>query len=246
MLRAPSTVVVRGGHLSVQVNVDAAGNNIVGDAANEPSMAIDPTDPANIDGGASWTFPGVLQPGQFRSDPVLDADAEGNFYYYSLSTVASVEMFISNDKGLSWVGPFPAFGGDKEWMIVDATSGPGAGHVYTLWNSLFTCCAPGTDFTRSTDGGFMYEGPYAMPVKVMWGTLDVPADGTLFVVGTDVSDEGHHVLRSINALDPAQVPVFDGVFPIDLGGVTVAGGPPNPGRPSCGGKQRLDIKTLLV
>src|SRR5574337_878856 len=30
---------------SVQVNVNGSGNNIPGDAANEPSIAIDPTNP---------------------------------------------------------------------------------------------------------------------------------------------------------------------------------------------------------
>ena len=30
---------------SYQVNVDANGQNILGDAANEPSIAVDPTDP---------------------------------------------------------------------------------------------------------------------------------------------------------------------------------------------------------
>src|SRR5947207_12283799 len=29
---------------SFQVNVDASGNNILGDAANEPSISVDPTD----------------------------------------------------------------------------------------------------------------------------------------------------------------------------------------------------------
>ena len=38
-------LVSRDGHVSVQVNVDASGLNIVGDAANEPSIAVDPTDP---------------------------------------------------------------------------------------------------------------------------------------------------------------------------------------------------------
>jgi len=98
--------MVRDYFVSVQVNVDEFGQNIPGDAANEPSIAVDPTDPNKIvigwrqfdnvasnfrqagwayshDAGQTWTFPGVLDPGQFRSDPVLDADAEGNFYYYS-------------------------------------------------------------------------------------------------------------------------------------------------------------------
>ena len=32
-----------GAFVSYQVNVDANGNNIVGDAANEPSISVDPT-----------------------------------------------------------------------------------------------------------------------------------------------------------------------------------------------------------
>ena len=33
-----------GPFVSFQVNVDNNGNNIIGDAANEPSIAVDPTD----------------------------------------------------------------------------------------------------------------------------------------------------------------------------------------------------------
>ncbi len=36
-------------------------------------------------GGQTWTFPGVIEPGVFRSDPVLDSDVDGNFYYNSLT-----------------------------------------------------------------------------------------------------------------------------------------------------------------
>ena len=39
---------VRGPFVSVQVNVDENGCNILGDAANEPSIAIDPTDANKI------------------------------------------------------------------------------------------------------------------------------------------------------------------------------------------------------
>ena len=35
--------VTRGNFESIQVNVDGTGANIIGDAANEPSMAIDPS-----------------------------------------------------------------------------------------------------------------------------------------------------------------------------------------------------------
>ena len=84
---------------SFQANVDASGNNILGDAANEPAIAVDPTDPNKMvigwrqfdsinsdfrqggwgyttDGGLTWTFPGVLEPGVFRSDPVTKSDED--------------------------------------------------------------------------------------------------------------------------------------------------------------------------
>ena len=99
---SPAIVKVRNGHESVQVNVDAKGNNIIDDAANEPSIAVDPVNPERLvigwrqfdtiassfrqagwtystDAGQTWTFPGVLEPGVFGSDPALDHDAEGNF-----------------------------------------------------------------------------------------------------------------------------------------------------------------------
>src|SRR6187200_2879749 len=41
---SPQMVSPYGAFISYQVNVDAQGNNIVGDAANEPSIAVDPTD----------------------------------------------------------------------------------------------------------------------------------------------------------------------------------------------------------
>src|SRR6202163_600960 len=92
---------------SYQVNVDANGHNIVGDAANEPSIAVDPTNPSKMtigwrqsnsvqsnfrqggwgytsDGGTSWTFPGVLENNVFRSDPVLNSNETGKFFYLSL------------------------------------------------------------------------------------------------------------------------------------------------------------------
>ena len=91
-----------GAFMSYQVNVDGSGQNIVGDAANEPSITVDPTDHNKMaigwrqfdtvssnfrqagwgyttDGGVSWTFPGVLQENVFQSDPVLLSDDTGRF-----------------------------------------------------------------------------------------------------------------------------------------------------------------------
>jgi hypothetical protein len=252
---AAPAAVVRGNHVSIQVNVDASGNNRIGDAANEPSLAIDPTNPGNIvigwrqfdtvasnfrqagwafshDGGATWTFPGVLQPGQFRSDPVLAADSTGAFFYYSLSSATSGEVFLSTNQGMSWAGPIDAFGGDKEWMTIDVTGGAGDGNVYAVWNSQFTCCAAGTDFTRSIDGGFTYEGPFGTPIKVKWGTDAVGPDGALYVAGANLNTSAtpsHFVLRATNAFDRSQPTAFEHTTGVNLGGMTTAGGVPNPG-----------------
>ncbi len=249
---SPRGIAVRGLLQSIQVNVDAQNQNIVGDAANEPSMAIDPTNPDRIvigwrqfdtvtssfrqagyaystDGGLSWTFPGVLDPGQFRSDPVLAADSSGTFFYYSLSSSTSGDVFLSGDGGVNWIGPISAPIGDKNWMTIDTTGGAGDGHFYGIWNSQFTCCAEGTDFTRSTDGGFTYEGPFVMPEHSKWGTVDVGPGGEVYVVGATLDQSSHLVLRSVNAVNSAQVPVFDLASGIDLGGTTPFAGTPNPG-----------------
>ena len=158
----------RDGHVSVQVNADEFGANIVGDAANEPSIAVDPTDMTRMaigwrqfdniasdfrqagwgftdDGGFNWTFPGVIEPGIFRSDPVLDADADGNFYYNSLTKDASnnywCNVYKSADGGASWDSGVYAHGGDKQWQVIDTTTGIGRGNIYATWNSSFSSCS---------------------------------------------------------------------------------------------------------
>src|SRR5206468_9548812 len=112
-------------YLSVQVNVDATRHNIVGDAANEPSLVVNPINPNNMligwrqfnsitsnfrqggwaytfDGGTTWTFPGVLTPGTFRSDPVVGADLTGNLFYESLKGDFTLDVFRSTNAGVSW------------------------------------------------------------------------------------------------------------------------------------------------
>ncbi len=106
MERGPSYRVNGTDIFTRQTNVDIDGNDIIGDAGNEPSLAVDPTNPNRIvmgwrqfddaanyfrqagyayslDGGYNWVNPGVLRPGIFGTDPVLDFDANGNFYYNS-------------------------------------------------------------------------------------------------------------------------------------------------------------------
>ncbi|MEZ6093783.1 MAG: PEP-CTERM sorting domain-containing protein [Pirellulaceae bacterium] len=230
----------------VQVNTGALGNDVLGDAANEPSIAVDPTNPNRMaigwrqfdtvssnfrqagvayttDGGATWTS-SVLSPGLFRSDPVLESDADGNFYYSSLSSTTSAEIFKSTDGGATWGAPINSFGGDKQWIAVDRTHGAGRGNVYQHWNVQFSS-VPDTSFTRSTNGGASYETPIAGPTPYSkWGTMTVGRNGTVYVAGSALNTgDGHLFFKSSDAQFASQTPTFTSQS-ISLGGTTSTGG----------------------
>jgi len=99
---SPARRSVTGGFTSYQVNVNINGQNVVGDAANEPSITVDPTNGNKMaigwrqfnsvtsnfrragwayttNGGVNWTFPGSIDDTMFRSDPVLYSDSQGKF-----------------------------------------------------------------------------------------------------------------------------------------------------------------------
>jgi hypothetical protein len=230
----------------VQVNTDALGRDIIGDAANEPSIAVDPTNPNRMaigwrqfdtitsdfrqagvayssNGGLSWTA-SVLDPGHFRSDPVLRSDADGNFYFASLTSATSGDMFKSVDGGVTWSQPVYAYTGDKEWIAIDRTSGPGRGNVYQHWNVQFAPVA-GTSFTRSTNGASSFESPIAGPSPSMkWGTMDVGANGTLYTAGATLDGSGFLFSKSTNAQYANQTPTFSASKTISLGGNISSGG----------------------
>jgi hypothetical protein len=236
---------------TVQVNVDGNGQYIVGDAANETSIAVDPTDRNRMaigwrqfntinnnfrqagygfttNGGQTWTFPGVIEPGVFRSDPVLDTDKDGNFFYNSLAVDPTYfcDVFKSSTGGSLWGNKTYAQGGDKQWMTIDKTDGPGTGHNYSYWNSSFSVCSPDF-FTRSTDGGVSFENCISIPSDPYWGTLVVNSDGELFVGGSIGSD--FLVAKSTNAQISGQNIIWDMTTVVDLDGSVSFGGGPNPG-----------------
>ena len=127
---SPRMVSPHGVFISYQVNVDAMGNNIIGDAANECSISVDPTDGNKMaigwrqfnsvlsnfrqgawgytaDAGIHWTFPGVLEPGVFRSDPVTNSNETGTFFYLSLLGSLCENMYRSTNGGQSWTDSKP-------------------------------------------------------------------------------------------------------------------------------------------
>jgi hypothetical protein len=251
--RSPGMRSVVGPYVSIQVNVDGDGMNIVGDAANEPSIVVNPTNPDNIvigwrqfdsvlsnfrqggwayslDGGQSWTFPGVLEPGVFRSDPVLDADSAGNLYYQSLNNNFLVDIFRSTNGGVSWQGPVAAFGGDKNWMAIDRTGGIGDGNIYEIWQRFFSCCGSNI-FSRSTNGGLSFDAPVPVPFSPFFGTLAVGPEGAVYATGCDGrfgQDFDQYVIaKSTDAKNPALAPSFSGSL-LNMGGSMSFDGPPNP------------------
>ncbi|MCH9660276.1 MAG: T9SS type A sorting domain-containing protein [Bacteroidetes bacterium] len=249
MPRQPAYKTSGSGYFTIQVNVDDTGMDIIGDAGNETSLAVDPTNNDRIvigwrqfddissnfrqagygyslDGGSSFTFPGVINPGIFRSDPVLDFDADGNFYYNSLRGTFDCDVYKIEDGGVLWDGPYPAFGGDKQWMRMDRTGGVGDKNNYSNWNASFTTCAPGY-FTRSTDGSETFETCIIIDGNPFWGTLAVDDNGDLFISGR--SGGTNVLIKSSNAKDPGATISWDFVTNVDLDGNVTAGTPVNPG-----------------
>ena len=156
----PRMISQYGPFVSYQVNVDNSGNNIVGDAANEPSIAVDPTDGNKMtigwrqfnsvssnfrqggwgyttDGGIHWTFPGVLENNVFRSDPVLNANETGNFFYLSLRETFYDDIWRSTNGAQAWTRLTfdDVTGGDKQWFTIDTTNGMGHGFLYQAWST---------------------------------------------------------------------------------------------------------------
>ena len=250
----PRMISQFGAFTSFQVNVDASGLNILADAANEPSIAVDPLDLNKMtigwrqfdnissnfrqagwgyttDAGTTWTFPGVLENGVFRSDPVLGSDESGNFFYLSLLETFCENMWRSLNFGQTWTRLQPdggAGGGDKQWFTIDKTNGIGHGFQYQVWSSSAKCNNRGGIFSRSTDGGVTWMNPISVPNSPAWGTLDVDSNGNLFIGGGDFGS-AFWCIRSSNAQNGGVTPTFDQTTAVSLGGSIVSSGQINPG-----------------
>jgi hypothetical protein len=236
---------------SYQANVDANGNNIVGDAANECVIAVDPTDGNKMaiawrqfnnvtsnfrqggwgyttDGGFHWTFPGVLQNNVFRSDPVTKSDETGNFFYLSLQSNVQQSFFCddlwrSTNGGQTWVEQSPDRGaGGGDKQWFTIDKTNGPGHGFQYQaDDGINCSGGGVQFQRSTNGGVTWQSPITIPNGPVYGTLDVDTNGNLFIGG-----EGNtfYCVRSSNAQFGGQTPTFDQSTAVNMGGDLGSGG----------------------
>jgi len=245
---APKAAAITFGRFThIQVNVNGSGADIPGDAANEPSIAIDPADHDRMaigwrqfdtissnwreagygystDGGLTWTA-GEIESNVFRSDPVLGSDAQGKFFYNSLNSTGgfNCRVFPSTNGGITWGPSVFANGGDKQWFTIDRTGGTGHDHHYQAWSTASNPTPPNT-FNRSVNDGMSFQAPISIPNSPLWGTLDIASDGTLYIVGSGGVGTPIIVARSTNAKNAAVTPTFSTVSP-NLGGTTQVGGP---------------------
>jgi hypothetical protein len=226
---------------TIQANVDTSSQNIFDDAANEPSIAINPLNPAEIvigwrqfdnilsnfrqagwaytsDFGQSWNFAGRIEQGIFRSDPVLEYDSSGNFYYNSLTYDTNISTFMckvfrSFDGGASWDSGVDAAGGDKQWMAIDRTAGVGSGNIYSTWTAGSSICFP-ANFIRSTDGGNSYEPCTDVDGYPAHGTMAINSAGILYIAGFGNSYDTIIVTKSADAQIPGSVITWSA--PVDI------------------------------
>src|SRR5882757_3480358 len=240
---SPGLISQFGPYISYQVNINAIGNNIVGDAANEPSICVDPTNgnkmsigwrqfdsissnfrqagfAHTINAGRTWISAGVLQHNVFRSDPVLNSDSAGHFFYLSLLQTFFDDLWRSLNGGQSWTYVVRAYGGDKEWFTIDKTNSTGHGFQYQFWSDGTNF--GGRQFTRSTNGGLAWMNPIDIPNSPAFGTLDVDSSGNLFIGGVELEGGQIWCVRSTNAKNGAVVPIFDQSTVVNLGGRIVA------------------------
>jgi len=250
---SPRMISVYDGFISYQANVNQNGQNILGDAANECVISVDPTNLSRMtigwrqfndvssnfrqggwgyttDGGVHWTFPGVLQNNVFRSDPVTKSDEIGQFFYLSLQSNQQQSFFCddlwrSTNGGQTWVEQSPdQGGGGGDKEWFTIDKTNGPGHGFQYQSDDgINCNGGGVEFQRSTNGGVTWQTPISVPGSPIYGTLDVDTNGNVFVGGWS-GGATFRCVRSSNAQIGGQTPTFDQNTAVNLGGTIVQGG----------------------
>src|SRR5213076_2567078 len=163
---SPRMISQFGPFVSFQVNVDQNGQNIIGDAANECAISVDPTDGNKMtiawrqfdsvlsnfrqagwgyttDGGVHWIFPGVLENGVFRSDAVTNSNEVGSFFSLSLQS-DQAQSFFCDDLWRST-------NGGQTWTLLSGERGDGGGDKE--WFTIDKTNGPGHGFQYQADDG---------------------------------------------------------------------------------------------
>ena len=174
---------------AVITTADGYDNFNLGIDFAEPHISQNPNDPLqyfnafNINGawrtsdGHDWThsFPNFGT--TMRGDPVTAYDSLGNLYYENMyGGITGCKVMVSTDNGATWSSAVTSiFGGDKNWIAADQTSGPYANYVYT---TMTRPSFNGHAVARSTDFGATWT---------QTGTFtNSPRPGAMVAVGPNV------------------------------------------------------------
>lgn len=233
LIAGTSSKILSQDYNGVQINTDAFGNNILNDAANEPSYAINPLDPDVMvvgwrqfdtissdvryagyayswDGGKSWTNGGILDypPGSGsyanQSDPVLAVDNNGAFFYNSL-------IFRSARDGQT---VYRSDDSGVNWglpiYIVDGFSDKNWYNIDRSGASNHHYCIWGNSdiwFTRSTDEGVSWMTPMAIGGGIS-SYVSIGPDGEVYTGWWEYWNDRVVIRKSDNAKNSGQTPSF--------------------------------------
>lgn len=219
----------------VQINTDALGLNIPGDAANEPSFAVNPLNPQNMvvgwrefptinsdfrlagyavttDGGLTWFNGGTLEPppgsgNANQTDPVLKVDAQGRFFYNSMiyRSTRDGQTVYRSDDG-GFTWSDPVY--LREDCFCDKNwyeIDDRTGHHYGIWQ------IPG-EFARSVDGGRTWNS-WSIGASI-YAYVNAGPDSEVYIGWWG---NGVVVRRSDNARDPNATPTFTPAISVPFG-----------------------------
>ncbi|MFG0330898.1 MAG: hypothetical protein ACF8PN_13495 [Phycisphaerales bacterium] len=233
---------VSAGPTRVQINTDANGDNIRGDAANEPSFAFNPLDPSimvvgwrqfptinsnerfagnatTFDGGRTWFNHDTLAPppgagaGANQSDPVLAADRFGSFFYNSL-------IFRSTRDGQT------SYRSDDDGLSWGTPNYITKGFADKNWYAIDNTTAVGNhfciwgnvdiNFTRSFDRGVTWTNEQALGFGIS-SYVSVGPDGELFAGWWNHFEDQVEIRRSDNATNAGGVATFGPTTVLEFG-----------------------------
>ncbi len=153
---------------------------------NEPSIIINPNNTQNIvvgensrryfvsnDGGLTWTQKMITSNFGYCCDPCLDADMNGNLYFFHLSNPNNgswidrivCQKSTNNGNSFDAVDSYTGLNStekqDKQWSVIDNQNNI----VYVTWTQFDQYGTPNPTkfsnilFSKSTDGGNTWSNP---------------------------------------------------------------------------------------
>lgn len=200
---------VDGAPFGEEASIDSVSQAVVDQplySANEPSVAVNPLNPANIavgvhsfiqvstDGGQTWTTPrGANLPAGvgLNGDPSVAFDSTGQLFFTHLGSLdvyiqkvnPTTGVPIGNAVNISAQGGLPTGTSDKEWLAADWFPGsPNKDNLYVA----FLGSGGAYYFSRSTDGGANWSATPvvvsdAVDANIRMIHTAVGADGAVYV-----------------------------------------------------------------